>query len=484
LLSAIGAVCLFFLSGKTLAYDPELWTHYTNQNVVSSIAEGESEIYFGTSGGIRRYHRFRESWLRPITTADGLPDNWIEQMTFDPSTGDLTVRTRTGTARWMSRLESLMPGGFVQLDPIRRIPRFPSVVTPFGYYINGDIVRGPHRNYRINDALVDSWNVLWIATEGLGVGRADLNFNELEFLQSGPFCRNVTALEIDGKDLWLGGQDDFNLYARGISRFDRTSDHWQYYERDAIRRLDDTQVFDILADSTDVWFATNHGVVRYRKSEESWDTYRYSRGGSTRHIRGTTSLARGESRLWLGTGRGLAVLDLRTDTLRAVGGSQAFRIRDLAAGSSFVWAATSKGLFRSPIDDVTWAAVRTHPAASRPILALDTSGDTTWALASAPPTLLVSTNPDSAWRAIRLPEVAGTTRASLSASGERAWIGTEFGVLRLNTRSGNSTRLSRIDGLLDDIVHDVRLDGPNIWIATRQGLSKYRWQDDFRDPED
>ena len=42
LLSAIGAVCLFLLSGETLAYDPERWTHYTNQNVVSSIAEGES----------------------------------------------------------------------------------------------------------------------------------------------------------------------------------------------------------------------------------------------------------------------------------------------------------------------------------------------------------------------------------------------------------------------------------------------------------
>ena len=149
-----------------------------------------------------------------------------------------------------------------------------------------------------------------------------------------------------------------------------------------------------------------------------------------------------------------------------------------------MWAATSKGLFRSPIDDVIWAAVRTHPTTSQPILALDTSGDTTWALAAAPPTLLVSTDPDSAWRAIRLPEVAGTTRASLTASGERAWIGTEFGVLRLNTQSGNSTRLSQIDGLLDDRVHAVRLDGPHIWIATRQGLSQYRWLGDFRDPDD
>ena len=480
----VTVVCLLLLSDTARAYDPDLWTHYTSQNIVSSIAEGESEIFFGTNGGIRRYHRFRQTWLHTITTADGLPDNWIEQMTYDRTTGDLSVRTRTGTARWMSRLESLAPGGFVEFNPIRPLPRIPNVVLPFGYYINGNIVRGPHRNYRITDALVDSWNVLWIATEGLGIGRADLNFNELEFHQSGPLVRNVTALEIDGNDLWLGGRDDFDTYTRGMSRFNRETDRWQYYETDAIRRLDDTQVYDILADSADVWFATDQGVVRYRKMEDSWDTYRYRRGATTRHIRGTTSLARGESRLWLGTAKGLAVLDLRTDTLRVVGGSQAFRIRDLSSGDRFVWAATSRGLFRTPIDDVTWSAVKSHPAASQPILALSTSHDTTWALAAAPPTLLVSTDPDSAWQAIPVPEAAGSTRANLSASGERAWIGTEFGVIRVNTKSGNATTLSQFDGLLDDNVHAVRLDGPYIWFATRRGLSKYRWQDDFRDPED
>ena len=472
------------IAGHLYAYDAELWTHYTGQNTVTSIAEGESEIYFGTSGGIRRYHRFRQSWLRTITTAEGLPDNFIQQMSFDPDSGDLEIRTRTGNARWMSRLEALTPGGFAKLSPVNYIPRIPNVVPPFGYYINGDIVRGPDRNYRILDVLIDSWNILWIATDGLGIGRADLTFNELEFLQSGPLVSNVTALEIDGSSIWVGGQDDFRAHARGISRFDRESDKWRYYESDAIPRLDDTQITDILADSADVWFATDQGVVRYRKTDDAWDTYRYSRSSSTRHIRNTTALARGSDRLWLGTDRGLAVLDLGADTLRSVRGSHNFRIHDLAAGDLHIWAATHKGLFRSPVDDVTWSPVSEPPAAIRPILAVDASGDTTWALAAAPPTLLVSTHHDSAWTAIELPEAAGSSRATLSVSGRQAWIGTESGVIRVNTNSGRSSELNSIDGLLDDRVHVVRLDGTSVWLGTRSGLSLYHWSDDLRTPED
>ena len=116
--------CLFLLTEDTpvFGYDAELWTHYTSQNIVTDIAEGESEIYFATSGGIRRYERFRQAWLRPITTADGLPDNWVQQLSYNRTSGDLSIRTKTGAATWMSRLESLSPGGIAELNPTRYTP--------------------------------------------------------------------------------------------------------------------------------------------------------------------------------------------------------------------------------------------------------------------------------------------------------------------------------------------------------------------------
>ena len=477
------AICLG-KSAPLVAVDHDLWSHYPNQNVVSSIAEGEDEIFFGTTGGIRRYHRFRDTWLRPITTADGLPDNQVDAMRFDPSTGDLEIRTRTGTARWMTRIHALNLGGFTRLDPVRHVSRIPSVAPPFGYYINGNIVRGPHQNYGITDTLVDSWNILWIATEGLGIGRADLKFNELTFIRSGPIVQNVTAIEIDESTVWVGGRDDYDVFARGISRFDRETDEWVHFEQEAIQRLDDTQVNDIVADSSDVWFATDRGVVRYQKQIEAWDTYRLNAGSGTRRLRRATSLARAGSRLWIGTERGLAVLDHQTDTIRAVGGSEIFRIRDLASGAQYVWAATNKGLFRTSVDDVTWKEASTNPATRQPILALDVSGDTTWAFAALPPTLLVSTNPDSSWRTLSVPEAGSESTVSLSASGERAWIGTNSGIIRISTETGKLTTMTRIDGLLHDKVTGIRLEGPYVWVGSRKGLSRYRWLDDFNDPDD
>jgi ligand-binding sensor domain-containing protein len=484
----IAVLFLILASSPVRAFDSDLWTHYTNQNIVSAIAEGEDEIYFATNGGIRRYHRFRQTWLRSITTADGLPDNRVLAITYDPKSGDLTIRTRTGASRWMSRLESLTLGGFIEPVSHPYIPRIPTVTPPFGYYINGNIVRGPHRDYRISDVLIDTWNTLWIATEGLGIGKADLNFNTLQFLQSGPTTQNVTAIEIDGDEVWVGGRDTFNSFSRGISRgisrFDRERQTWRYYDAVETHRLDNTQISDILSDSTDVWFGTDIGIVRYRKGPETWDTYRFSSGIGTRHLREVTAITKGSDRLWMGTDRGLAVLDLKTDTIRVVDGSHAFRIRNLATGDTHIWAATDKGLFKTDIDKVTWKEASPDPTTRQPILALDTSGDTTWAFAAHPPTLLVSTDADSAWRSLVLPEAAGQRYASISAGGHRAWIGTDSGIVRVNTISGKSTILTQLDGMLDDRVNVVRLDGNSVWFGGPEGLSLYRWVDDYSDPED
>jgi len=274
------------------------------------------------------------------------------------------------------------------------------------------------------------------------------------------------------------------VYARGISRFDRNSKDWTYNEPGDTPRLDDTQVGGIVADKTDVWFGTRSGLVRYRKDIDAWDTYLYRRGSSTNHIRNTTAVARGRTRVWLGTERGLALLDLEADTLRAVPGSHNFKIRGLAVGETSIWAATHKGLFQSDLDNSTWAPVKTHAAATRPILAIDTSGDTTWALATSPPELLISLHPDSTWRSHPLPDIAGTGHASISGSGNRVWVGMDAGVVRVNTNNGRTTELTDIDGLIDPFVTVVKLDGPDVWIGTRAGLSLYRWKDDFRDPED
>lgn len=469
--------------GPVEAYDRTLWRTYTNMNFVTALAEGENEVYVGTTGGVRRYGRFRETWLPSLTTADGLPDNLVERLAFEPHTGDLHIQTRNGGARWLSRLETVTVGGGVT-ERYRSLPRIPpSVVLPFGYFVQGNLIRGPRRDYRITEILIDTWDILWVGTAGLGVGRADLRFDTLEFLRSGPLEQNVTAMVRDGHHLWFGGQDDFGTFPRGISRYDLSQDQWDYFEENVVYGLDNAQVTAIHADGENVWFGTDRGLMRYKRDNDTWTTYQFSRW-THRPIGRTSTLARDGNRVWIGTTTGLAVLDVPVDTLRTVAGSERFEIEDLAVGNQHVWAATDRGLFHCDRKVVTWAP---SGLATGPVRAVETHGDTLVVVLAEPPSVARYAHIDSPAVTWPLPEAGGSRQISTAVDGPRIWVGTDQGVLLLQTDRDDWRHLTSADGLVDDDVRAVVIDGGSAWFGTRHGASRYQWSEDFanqsEDPE-
>lgn len=476
--TALAVVALCLISSAD-GFDATLWQSYTNMNFVTDLAEGEDEIYIGTTGGIRRFGRFQDEWLPTLTTTDGLPSNVVERMTFERTTGDLHIQTPNGTARWMSRLETLVAGGSPEFfdRPAGRIPY--DIIMPFGYYVSGGLIRGPRRDYRITDVLVDSWDNLWVGTAGLGLGRADLRFSTLEFLRHGPIEQNVTALARDGDYIWFGGRDDFGTFARGVSRYDTRSDRWEYYEEDLVYGLDDAQVTSILSTESDVWFGTDRGVVRYRSRDDAWHTYRFSRW-TNRRIGPTTAMVRDGNRLWIGTTTGLAVLDLPADTLRVVSGSERFEIEAMSAGHGTLWAATDRGLFFCPRGEVTWTSSR---LATVPVRGVDARGDTLALVLAEPPSLRVRAHPDSSAVTWPLPESGGSRTIDVARDGFRVWVATDQGVLLVNTRTGDWRNITPSDGLVSGEVRSIAVHGDHIWFGTRQGASRYNWSRDLHDRE-
>ena len=144
--STLTLIASLIVASTAQAFDASLWQTYTNMNFVTDLAEGEDEIYIATTGGIRRFGRFQDAWLPSLTTLNGLPNNLIERMTYETHTGDLHIQTPDGTARWMSRLETVVAGGAPQFfdRPAGRIPL--DVMMPFGYYVQGGRIRGPRRD--------------------------------------------------------------------------------------------------------------------------------------------------------------------------------------------------------------------------------------------------------------------------------------------------------------------------------------------------
>lgn len=471
-------ILFLFPPDRLPAYDRRAWMSYPNMNHVTSLAEGDGEIYVGTTGGIRRYDRFGERWLPPLTTLDGLPDNRVQRLFFDPDTGDLWFTTPAGTGRWMSRLEVLSLAGLPPdgLNRARPSADIPPVFAPFGYYLQNGRILGPHQNYDITDVLIDSWRILWVGTWGLGVGRADLRNEQLHFHPFGPLDGNVTAIARDDDAIWFGGEDSFQARAQGITRYRPASGAWEYFDPDRTVGLEDAQVSAILPDTADVWFGTPSGIARYNRVNGRWVTYLSSRLRLGR----VTALARDGHRLWVGAEDGLAVLDLPVDELRRVEGSERVFVFDLHTGREFVWAATDHGLFRCAHQRPTWVAVGgADGLTANAILGVSTFGGNVWAAAETPPALVHLAPSDSTWRRFPLPELSGNRRVAIAADGARVWVGTAQGASRLNVARELWARYTQSDGLLHDRVQAVLLDGESVWFGTAGGVSQFHWQMDF-----
>ncbi len=474
--TSIGLILCLLLPLSLPAYDREAWTSYPNMNDVTALAEGDHHIYVATTRGIRRYDRFTNRWLSPITTLDGLPDNHVRRLAYDPNTGDLWFDTPSGSGAWLSRLETVSIAA-PHTAPRRRPPAaIPPVFLPFEYDLEGSWIRGPWRRYAITDVMIDSWRILWIGTRGLGVGRADLRDEQLEFLRFGPMEENITAMALDGDRIWFGGEDTYRGPVRGITRYHPPTGTWKYFESDQIVGLDDVRISTILPDSANVWFGTWGGLVRYTRKWGQWLTYHLSR----RHPGPVTALARDGNRLWIGSGTGLSVLDLKADTLRTVEGSERFAIRTLEVGPEFIWAGTHLGLYRCARRDVTWKPVRSLEGHTKsPISALFVRQGEIWAAAEAPPALLYRSKSGNTWERFPLSEVRGSRKVAIAADTSRVWVATDQGAFRLDIARKLWKHYTRFDGLIHDRVHTVLLDGDYVWFGTAEGASRFHWAGDF-----
>lgn len=466
------AMCLL-CSGSTWAYDRTLWTSFPSMNYVTGIAESTETIYVATTGGIRRYNRFTKKWRAPITKSDGLPDNRVQNIVFDPNVNELWFETPSGSGRWLEGLQTILLGGAPTRQPFqpRNTFRLSSIIPPFGYYLDPNRIRGPRQDFAITQTHVDSWNNLWIGTWGLGIGLANLNDRQLQFHTFGPIEENVTALATDGNTLWVGGEDTYRAPARGISRYHYQTQTWQYFEAAHIMGLENPQIKTILADSNMVWFGTHKGLTKYNKKSNRWLTYR-----TTEYWGHINALAKDRHLLWMGSQRGLALLNTRTDSLDRVSGSEQAIIHAMVTGPQTIWAGTESGLYACARGTRTWRAVSDPQNMSkRTIRALTIQDSILWMATEYPSTLIRHAIASNTWQEYALPEIGGSHRVSMAATEKHVWVSTNQGAFLLDISRRLFTRYHTTDGLMHPRVQAILTHQEDVWFGTAEGLSRFRW---------
>ena len=60
------------------------------------------------------------------------------------------------------------------------------------------------------------------------------------------------------------------------------------------------------------------------------------------------------------------------------------------------------------------------------------------------------------------------------------WAATNRGVLKFNRKSRSWRTFTTEDGLIDNRVNDILLDGDYVWFGTERGITQFYWNDPGR----
>jgi hypothetical protein len=335
------------------------------------------------------------------------------------------------------------------------------------------------REYAVAASLEDRFRDLWMAFDGLGLGRADLNTQRLEMLPYGLYSADVNAVILDGDALWAGG---FHHPDRegGITRWDRASGAWAYYEARYTAGLRSDQVTCACADTDAVWFGTTDGLVRFDKAGGFWNSYGVHQNLWSNEV---NILAAGDSSLWVGTELGLNRLRLPGPTVERITDPRlvhraVYDCEDDGEGS--LWLATDRGAFRLDTDSGALEALKGYPG----LLATEARAVSVWerevwfATDGGIECLDRATGEWDGFPKNQYP--TGGQINFLAADSGAVWAGTEEGALKYLKSENRWRRFTVEDGLLDDSVRWVELDGDALWFGTAGGLSRFYWNAPYR----
>ncbi|MFQ5602166.1 MAG: hypothetical protein ACE5HS_02715 [bacterium] len=519
-------------AGSNPNYQQGDWISYSVARYITSIAEGDEHIFFGTRhAGITRYNKFQNRWDYPYTTSNGLADNEITAVAFDFSTGFLWCASRTAISyyhptaeRWSNFFKDEF--GLPVFDDIELIKITKNAVyfksvngRVFETNIYGGVIlnarngisfaRSKNDNFQhffmsngylfdpsgfvedfhfrsaeIQVSFKDDWGNLWIGTNGLGAGRGDVHSLRLEMLNFGLLNASVNAMTFHEGVLWLGGNENFGSVT-GITAWDMNRSTWDYYEQRDVSALLSDKIYSITSDGKFLWFATGYGLSYYSPRERSWKTLNNFDGLSDNLV---FDIEVDDSTIWVATANGIdRILKrnlTRKDSLNVEkinpGNLTIVEVYELERIANLLWAATSQGIyvydtkkkeggFNAEVGGPVNRRVTTLSRYENEIWFGSDQGIDVYDLAN------------KTWRGV--PEgrfFPNKVINKILATKEAVWAATNQGILKYERRSKAWRTFDTEDGLLDNRVNAILLDGDYIWFGTDSGLTQFFWNDPNR----
>lgn len=298
----------------------------------------------------------------------------------------------------------------------------------------------------------------------------------------------VYAIAIQDEEVWFG------TYGGGATLYDKANKSWKAYSTkgEPMDKVDDgnsikwknllsyNHVSVIVPDGERIWFGTyfygfGGGGISYYDPQKSprWKPFNTNNDRAKKVV----SIALDGESLWIGSEKGLSLLDKKTE-----GWKRFYSMQDGLSGNfvnailvqpDTMWVGTNGGINRFQKGKKTWKTFSQKEGLTEvEIKAIVKMGDRIWAggiggiLFEYEPVL-------DRWKKI---EVTGALKNggihSITVTKEKAFVCRDNGVSIYDLPTGQWESLTTVDGLLSNTVFCAAADKNSIWFGTDKGASR------------
>jgi len=298
----------------------------------------------------------------------------------------------------------------------------------------------------------------------------------------------VYAIVVQGDEIWFG------TYAGGATYFDRSKKIWRAYttkgepvakvdDGDSIKwknLLDYNHVSVIVPDGDRIWFATyfygfgGGGISSYRPHRKPpWKSFNTNNGVAKKVV----SMAVDGESLWVGSEKGLSLLDKKTEQWKnfysAQDGLSGNFVNAILIQPDTVWAGTNGGISRLEKVQKTWKTYSQKEGLTETeIKALVRVGPRIWA-GGIGGSIFEYDPASDRWKRIEPADpLKNGGIHSISVTKERVFICRDNGVSVYDISTGQWDSITVSDGLLSNMVFCAAEDKKSVWFGTDKGASR------------
>ncbi len=514
-------------------FRPFDWVIFKGSGEIKSITEGFSFAYIATSfGGIKRFNLFGNYFDEPITTAQGLEDNFVCAVHFDMVTGLLWAASPNYLQYSFSRegdwysieLESL---GLSKFDRIQRIGSSKEFVwlharssyvkidhssgIMIGIYPSPDELEikwssGPYRGEKSLREMLDNYSIIdgWVFNGNELIDRLGRrtsittgylgNYGNIFFGNNdGSIFYGTKAMEsfsyipdhitnIDVRSLFRKndvlyiGSHDFS-FSKGVSKYNLSSSSSINYPFEETINMTPTPLYSLFCYKSELWAGGDGIILYHNQKDDYWRTLDQNNGIPSGKI---FDLYANDSHLWIGSSRGLARINsttLRADPIGIESIFQNMSIFDIDSIDNSLWIASQAGVFiysniHSQLMQLSDIGRKSFPEQLRNVVSIDYHDGVVF-IASE----LGIIKYDLELREYDLLFISGIysnkTIYSMKVDEKFIFLGCDNGLIKINKRTG---MVSDYEFQFIGRVYDIIVDGKEIWLGTSNGLIKFLWK--------